>query len=126
MTDPIADMLIRIKNGYMARRAEVAVPYSKMKVSLAKLLSRYHYIGDVSPEAKRMFTVKLHYRAGVPAMTDVKRMSKPGLRRYTGVKDLERIQGGLGFTILSTPKGMMTHVEARKERLGGEVICRIW
>ncbi len=125
INDPIADMLIRIKNGYMARKEAVLVPRSKFKAAIITVLKKYHYIGEVA-EADSAFTVKLLYQSGKPAMTQVQRISKPGLRRYMSVKDLEGVRHGLGFLILSTPKGIMTHIDAKKQRIGGEVICKIW
>lgn len=127
MNDPISDMLVRIKNGYLAHKKTVEIPYSKVKEALATLLASYHYIEsfEVAKEA-RMITVVLRYVADAPAMTDVKRLSKPGLRRYTKVDNLKDIQGGLGYIIVSTPQGLMTHVEARKKNVGGELICKIW
>lgn len=126
-SDPIADMLTRIKNGYMARKETVEVPYSRFKAALAKLLARYEYVGEVSQaDDQRTFTVTLSYKQGQPMMTEIKRISKPGLRRYLSVRDLEAVKQGLGYLILSTPKGLKTHIDARKERLGGEVICKVW
>ncbi|RJR16067.1 30S ribosomal protein S8 [Candidatus Microgenomates bacterium] len=127
ITDPIADMLIRIKNGYLAGKKTVDVPYSRVKESLAKLLQKYEYIGTVASEKDaKQLKVTLMYPQGKPAMSEVVRLSKPGLRRYSGVSDLEKIKQGLGFTIVSTPKGLMTHQDAKKQRLGGELICRVW
>lgn len=127
ITDPIADMLIRIKNGYLAGKTEIDVPYSKVKESLAKLLKQYEYIGDVRTEKDaQQLKVTLLYQQGKPALSQVVRLSKPGLRRYTGVSDLEKIKQGLGFIIVSTPKGLMTHKQAKKQHLGGELICRVW
>ena len=110
----------------MAKRQDVKVPYSKLKEALVKLLSRYRFVGEVSAVADGEFTVKLLYPDGKPAITEVKRVSKPGLRRYARVLELEKNKQQLGFFILSTPKGLMTHVEAKKKRLGGEVLCKIW
>lgn len=125
INDPIADMLIRIKNAYMAGKATVVIPHSNVKESLAKLLKKYNYIGEVTRDEKQIVVV-LKYENGSPAMSQVERLSKPGLRRYAGFSDLQRIKQGLGFVIISTPKGLMTHVDAKKARLGGELICKIW
>ena len=128
VNDPIADMLIRIKNGYLAGKRTVNVPHSNVKEALARVLEKYAYIGSVSkaetgPDLK---VTLLYQEDGRPAMSQVQRISKPGLRRYAGVADLAKIRQGLGFVIVSTPKGIMTHTEAKKQRLGGEVICKIW
>lgn len=127
MTDPISDMLIRIKNGYLARRATVIVPYSKMKETLARLLVELGYITAVTKKSQlATLTVKLKYAEGVPALSGVKRLSKPGLRRYAGAQDLFRMRQSLGQIIVSTPKGLKTHLEARKMKLGGEILCAVW
>lgn len=127
MNDPIADMLIRIKNGYMAGKSVVEVPHSNLKEALATVLKKYEYIGEVTKKAdKPNLFVELVYKDGRPSMTQVERLSKPGLRKYAGVSDLEKIKQVLGYVIISTPKGLMTHVEAKKKRLGGELICKIW
>lgn len=126
MNDPVADMLIRIKNAYLSRRQTVVVPTSKFKKALAQILMKYHYIGEVSNEDADTMSIKLIYNQGEPVLTDVKRVSKPGLRRYVGVDKLAQLRPGLGFLIISTPKGLLTHVEAKKERVGGEIICKIW
>lgn len=125
--DPIADMLTRIKNGYMARKKTVLVPQSKFKFALAQTLKAYRFVGDISAsDDRRTLTIHLMYPQGKPAVTQVVRMSKPGLRRYMSVIDLGGVRQGLGYLIISTPKGVMTHIQAKKERLGGEVICKIW
>ena len=127
MTDPIADLLIRIKNGYLARRGSVMVPYSRFKEALLVLLQKHGYIAEFSKdETSREINVKLLYREEIPALTDVKRISKPGLRRYVGKRDLDLIKSRLGHTIISTPTGLKTHIEAKQAGTGGEVICRIW
>lgn len=127
MTDPIADMLIRIKNGYLAGKSRVVIPHSNVKESLAHLLQKYDYIKEVKKETDKAFIeVELKYDEGKPALSQVVRLSKPGLRRYANVSELARIRQGLGFTIISTPRGLMTHVDAKKARVGGELICKIW
>ena len=127
ITDVIADTLIQIKNAYMARHSKVTVPRSNLKSSFLAVLEKLGYVGKVSQENDRVLSIELRYVQGQPAMTEVKRISKPGLRRYAGVKDLEKMgRGGLGYVILSTPKGIKTHVEAKKEKLGGEVLFKIW
>ncbi|KKP59812.1 MAG: 30S ribosomal protein S8 [Candidatus Gottesmanbacteria bacterium GW2011_GWA1_34_13] len=127
LSDPLGDMIARIKNGYMARKIDVEIPYSGVKEALALVLKRYKYVGEVATnESKRKFTIKLLYNQSKPAITEISRISKPGLRQYAGIRDLGKFQSGLGFLILSTPKGIKTHIEAKKEKVGGELICRIW
>ena len=111
----------------MAGRKTVEVPYSNVKEALAEVLKKYAYIGDVTKKTDQPnLFVELIYTNGRPSLTQVERLSKPGLRRYAGVSDLEKIKQALGYVIISTPKGLMTHIEAKKKRLGGELICKIW
>ncbi len=129
MTDPIADMIIRVQNGYMARMDEVKVPHSKVKEAIAHLLKREKYveevvIADVKPQ--KVISLKLRYVAGIPAVTKVKRISKPGLRKYATSTSIPRALGGYGVTIVSTSKGVMSDKEARKLGIGGELLCSIW
>ena len=127
MNDPIADLLTRIKNGYLARQETVTAPYSKFKEALCRLLQKCGYIGEISQEKDKLdLIISLIYQSGVPALTDVKRLSKPGLRRYVKAKDLNRLKPGLGYLILSTPDGLKTHFEAKKAGVGGELVCAIW
>src|SRR3989344_3311286 len=107
INDPIGDMLIRIKNAYMARREDVEIPKSRLRESLAQLLSKQGFVGAVLPtQAASLFKVSLVYKRGLPALNGVKRISKPGLRRYAGTRDLKLLSRGLGVLILSTPKGL--------------------
>lgn len=129
MTDPIADMIIRIQNGYMARKDEVELPHSKVKEAIALLLKRERYVEDVSiadVKPQKVITMKLRYVAGSPAVTKVKRISKPGLRKYATTTSIPRALGGYGVTIISTSKGVMSDKEARKLGIGGELLCSIW
>lgn len=131
MTDPIADLLIRIKNGYLARRREVVLPYSRTKEELAKILVKNNYLSDLKIETekgkdRKIITLSLKYKAKKPAVENVKRISKPGLRVYFNTSQLERIIPGLGITILSTNQGLLTLEEAKKAHQGGEVICKVW
>ena len=117
MTDPIADMLTRIRNGYMARLATVAIPYSKIKLELAELLKNQGLIGEVSSkEAERLITVDLKYISDKPAMIHLRRVSKPGLRVYSQANKIRRVRGGLGLVIVSTSQGLMTGSDARKRK----------
>lgn len=127
ISDPIADMLIRIKNGYMSRKSVVKIPHSNVKQALAQVLQKHNYVGKVTREGKQQFfQIELLYKDGQPVLTEVLRQSKPGLRRYIRVRDLSRLNRGLGHVFLSTPRGLMTHKEAQKEGVGGEVLCIIW
>jgi len=126
ITDSIGDMLIRIKNGYLVKKTAVIIPYSKFKEELAKLLVREKYLKDYQKTDDRTIQVTLSYKNGSSVITDLKRISKPGLRVYKGKTNLPRVLGGMGSSVISTPGGLMTDKEARKKGLGGEVICKIW
>ncbi len=129
MTDPIADMIIRIKNALMAGHDRVVVPHSKIKESLAQILKAEGYIKDVVVEPTKpqaTIIVELKYVGEQPAITDVKRLSRPGRRLYAGAKDLPRVLNGYGITVVSTSKGILTDAQARKENAGGELLCQIW
>ncbi len=127
VNDPIADLLTRIRNAYLARHQTVTIPHSKIKHKLAEILKELRYIENVEHEQeKRLLKLALRYEAGLPAMSNVIRVSKPGLRRYTSAKAIPMVVGGMGSIILSTPQGLMTGKEARKKNLGGELICKIW
>lgn len=123
--DPIADALIRIKNGYQVGKVGVLVNRSKLIWRLMKLLEKAGYVDSVK-EKDRQIEVTLKYTSRKPVLTDIKRVSKPSLRVYQGVKDLPRVLNGLGIAIISTPKGLMTDREARKEKVGGEVLALVW
>jgi small subunit ribosomal protein S8 len=130
MTDPIADMLTRIKNGYLSRGKTVSLPYSRFKEELGKLLVKKGYLGEIKVESEKKKTKKtivlgLKYQGKEPALENVKRISKPSLRTYANFKKLGKIRG-LGIFVISTPKGLLTLEEAMKIRLGGEVICQVW
>lgn len=124
--DKVADLLIRIKNGYMASNKEVALKYSKLGLSITELLKREGYIENYQTDNSRVITVNLKYNNRQPALTDVTRISKPGRRIYTGHKLLPRVLNGLGLAIISTPKGVMSDKDARKSGLGGEVMAYVW
>lgn len=131
ITDPIADMLTIIRNGYLARLKQVRIPSSKLKVSLAEVLKSQEYISDFSVE-DRILIVKLRYvtapgsLAKVPCLTGVQRISRPSLRVYKDSTKIPRVFGGLGTVIVSTSKGLMSGKDAKKQNLGGELICKIW
>ena len=129
VTDPIADMLTRIRNGAMARHDSVLVPASKMKLAVAKILKEEGFISDyslVKGEPQRTIKIILKYIDKQPAFLGLERVSKPGLRIYSGKKEIPRVYGGLGIAILSTSKGIITGQEAWKKSLGGEVLCYVW
>jgi small subunit ribosomal protein S8 len=130
MTDPIADMLTRVRNASMARHQSVLIPASGVKMELARILKNEGYIRDydVPPEmGGRMFRVWLKYDTDKkPVFNGLKRVSKPGLRVYTKRNDIPMVLNGLGVSILSTPQGLMTGRDAWHKKLGGEVICYVW
>ena len=126
MTDPIADMLTRIRNGQKARKVSVTMPASKAKEAVARVLEDEGYITGVSTEgegAERSLTVELKYFDGAPVIERIERASRPGLRVYRGKDDLPRVLGGLGVAIVSTSAGVMSDSQAREKGIGGEVIC---
>lgn len=126
MSDPIADMLTRIRNAQMAEKVSVAMPSSKVKVAIATVLKDEGYIDDFRVQAdgpKAVLELGLKYYAGRPVIERLERVSKPGLRVYKGVGDIPRVLNGLGIAIVSTPKGVMTDRKARAAKVGGEVLC---
>ena len=129
-TDPIADMLTRIRNANMVSHESVEMPSSKLKVELAKLLKSEGFIADYSEETKGKFkvlTITLKYDdKHKPVITKLQRVSKPGLKTYTKSKNIPQVLGGMGIAIISTSKGLLTDRKARKENLGGEVLCYVW
>ncbi len=130
MTDPIADLLTRIRNGQRAKKAAVTSPGSKMRVGVLDVLKREGYIrGYQVEEIKPTITqlrIELKYHGGSPVIRHIQRVSKPGRRVYFKIRDLPRIYNGLGISILSTPAGVMSDSEARAARVGGEVICEVF
>ena len=131
MTDPIADMLTRIRNGLGAGHESVAVPASKMKVEIAKILKAEGYINNYKVEGEtnkdKTITIELKYGPdGQKVITGLKRISKPGLKVYAKVDAVPRVLNGLGIAIISTSKGLMTDRDARKNKLGGEVVAYVW
>ena len=129
MTDAISDMLARIKNGYNASLKEVAVPWSKARENLAKVLEKNGYLEKVVVVGEgtiKAMTLTLKYDGKEKALADFRRVSKPSLRRYVGKRDLPRVFGGMGIAVISTPKGLMTDREARRQGYGGEIWCEVW
>jgi small subunit ribosomal protein S8 len=126
MTDPIADLLTRIRNGQMARKPEVSLPSSRVKEAIAAVLKAEGYIGDYAVHTeggKSTLTVALKYHEGKPVIERLERVSRPGLRQYRSKDALPKVLGGLGVAIVSTPAGVMTDREARRVGQGGEVLC---
>ena len=126
MSDPIADMLTRIRNAQLAEKASVSMPSSKVKVAIAAVLKEEGYVEKftVNPgEGKPVLDIELKYYAGRPVIERIERISKPGLRTYKGCEDIPRVMNGLGVAIVSTPKGVMTDRKARASKVGGEVLC---
>ena len=126
MTDPISDLLTRIRNGQKARKLSVAMPASNVKEAVARVLKDEGYITDYSTEgdgAAKTLTVELKYFEGVPVIERLERASRPGLRIYRGREELPKVQGGLGVAIVSTSAGVMSDRQARERGVGGEVLC---
>lgn len=133
VNDPIADMLTRIRNGIMARFDAVEIPYSKVKEEVARILHEEGYIAGyeiIEGHPYNLINVKLKYvgtrRTRKAVISGLKRISKPGRRIYTGYKDIPWVLSGMGICIVTTPKGLMTGQKARRERLGGEILCYVW
>ncbi|MBI2083840.1 MAG: 30S ribosomal protein S8 [Deltaproteobacteria bacterium] len=131
MTDPLSDMLTRIRNAQKAGHDEVRVPFSRLKLEVIKILKKEGYLGDVREETgekgDRWIEVKLRYVGRrKPLIQNLSRTSRPGLRIYKGHTEIPTIRSGIGMAILSTSKGVMTDKEAREKKVGGEVLCTIW
>jgi small subunit ribosomal protein S8 len=129
VTDPIADMLTRIRNAQMARHRRVDMPVSKLKSELARLLKENHYIHDFKVLDDGRFGVLrlyLKYHQDKPIIRELKRVSKPGLRKYVGSQEIPRVRNGLGMAVLSTSRGVLTDREARAAKVGGEVLAIVW
>ena len=126
--DPIANLFSSINNAQSRAKESVVVPSSTKKVALVEILKKEGYLGEysVSEETKPQLIIKLRYFEGLPVIKQLKRLSKPGLREYSGFKDLPSVNGGLGVAIISTNKGLMTDQQAREAELGGEVICSVF
>ena len=129
MTDPIADMLTRIRNALLAKKTDVQVPYSIVKHNLGKKLEQMGYIGSLQTQGEgknKTLNITLLYKNKLPAITNIKRISKPGRRIYTRNHKIPRTLSGYGATIISTSQGILTDLEAKKAGIGGEIICQIW
>jgi small subunit ribosomal protein S8 len=129
MTDPISDMIIRIQNGGAAQKETVLIPYSKLKFEICTLLQNHGYLKSVTKKGKKVakfVEVELIYDGRTPKIIGVKRVSKPSRRVYQQVSDIRKVKNGYGDSIISTPKGVLTGADARKEKVGGEVLFNIW
>jgi len=128
MSDPIADMLTRIRNAGKALLPAVELPHSRMKESVAKILKSEGYVGDVAVEGNviKKLKIRLKYQGKKNVIEGLKRVSRPGLRRYVGSTEIPRVLSGMGVSIVSTPEGVMTGEQAKKKNLGGELLCYVW
>ncbi len=130
VTDPIADMLTRIRNAAKARHARVDMPSSKLKVEIARILKEEGYLSTykvVDEKAKKTLRIGLRYTTGKQSIiTDLRRVSRPGCRRYVGKGEIRAVVGGMGISIVSTPRGVMTGQSAKKAGVGGELLCEVW
>jgi small subunit ribosomal protein S8 len=128
MTDPIADMLTRIRNAGRALLPTVEMPHSRMKESLAQILKQEGYVAEVAVEGKpfKKIKIQLKYQGKKSVIEGLRRISKPGLRHYVGAREIPRVLSGLGVSVISTPEGVMTGTQARKKNLGGELLCYVW
>ncbi len=124
----IIDLIIRIKNGYMARREQISTPHSKFREAVVAKLQELGYIMgyEVTGDVKKNITITLKYEDGMPVVTDVKVQSKPGRRIYIQYKEVKSVRGGLGYSLLSTSQGILTGPEAKKKQIGGELLFYIW
>ena len=128
MSDPISDMLTRLPNGGRALQPAIELPHSRIKENIAKILQTEGYVTDVAVEgnAIKKIKIRLKYNGKKSVIEGLKRISKPGLRKYVGATEIPRVRGGLGVAVVSTSEGLMTDAQARKKNLGGELLCYIW
>ena len=130
MSDPIADMLTRIRNACGSKHRRVDIPVSKMKTEIARILKENNYIQDYSTvetdEGRQVLRVRLKYAGGQPVIRELQRVSTPGLRKYVGVGEIPRVRNGLGVAILSTSQGLLSDKQARQRRTGGELLALVW
>lgn len=129
LTDPVGDMLTRIRNGQRARKSSINTPASKLRANILEVLKREGYIRGyerMETEGKAEISIELKYYEGEPVIKVISRVSRPGRRVYSSIKDLPRVRNGLGISILSTPRGVMSDSDARAANVGGEVICRVY
>lgn len=129
LADPIADMITRLRNAILARHSEVAMPNSKLKVAICRVLKEEGYILDygTEPDSRQgVLRVQLKYQGNRPVIEGLKRVSKPSRRVYVGHDEIPRVMSGLGINILSTPQGVISDRQARRDKIGGEVVCSVW
>jgi small subunit ribosomal protein S8 len=128
MTDPISDMLTRIRNAGLALKPVIELPHSRIKENIAQILKQEGYIAEVTVEGAtaKKIKLKLKFEGKKCVIEGMRRISKPGLRHYVGSEDIPRVRGGLGISVISTPEGVMSGVQARRKNLGGEVLCYVW
>ncbi len=129
MTDPIADMLTRLRNAVAVKKSEVVLPFSKVKFSIAKLLEAEHYIKKaekIEVTARPFIRVELKYENGRPALNHLKRISKPGQKIYVNKENVPKVLNGFGLAIVSTSRGIMSSTQAKRDKIGGELMCEIW
>jgi len=129
LNDPIGDMLARIKNSLLRNHKKVQLPSSKFKIKIAEVLKNEGYIIDYNvsnDEKKPLLEIELKYNYGSPVISSIQRVSKPGRRIFSSAESLPKINNGLGIAIVSTPKGVMTDIDARKQKVGGEIICKVF
>jgi small subunit ribosomal protein S8 len=129
MSDPVADMLTRLRNANLALLPDVEVSHSKLKESIAQILKREGYLAEVAVEgatAAKKLKLKLKYNGRKGVIAGLKRVSKPGLRRYVGATEIPRVLNGMGISIVSTPRGVMTGNDAKKQNVGGELVAFVW
>jgi small subunit ribosomal protein S8 len=127
-TDPIADLLTRIRNATRSGKAELLIPYSRLKADMAAILKKEGYITDfeVKSEGRPQLRIVNKFAGKTPAITGLKRISRPGLRRYVGSTEIPRVLGGMGISILSTPRGVLSGRDARRQKVGGELLAYVW
>ena len=130
LSDPIGDMIARIKNAQLRNHKILKLPSSNFKVKISEVLKKEGFIIDYKVESKKTnkidLTINLKYNSGSPVISEIERISKPGRRIFSSAQSLPKINNGLGIAIISTPKGVMTDIDARKQRLGGEIICKVF
>jgi len=128
MTDPISDMLCRIRNAGLALVPVVELPHSRLKESIARILKQEGFVADVAVDGKvaKKLKLKLKYQGKRNVIAGLRRISKPGLRHYVGATEMPRVLNGMGIAVISTSEGVMTGLQARKKNLGGEVLCQVW
>lgn len=129
MTDPITDMLNQIRNAQAVKKAEVLVPLSKIKYEIARILSECGFIGEIKKTVKgknKVIKIALKYKDGGPTISGLRRVSKPGQRIYEKFSEIKKVHGGFGMSVISTSKGLMPNKDAKKQKLGGEVLLEVW